>query len=200
MKAKDVAVDRKPFVVVPLGPRNFSSRWVGRPSEVVHVGLRLASADEKLTSALEADARTALFLPNADHSHHLWAQTHYVCWVHYVLGHVMTSAQDSSAPFWQQQDGSLLLCDREPHEPGACPAVSTRLSDAGVARLWDEYEALEVRCSEVWPELRGEELDAFADRLRDGSFLGGLDGDRTRAQARRLLHYLRSLGGAQAGS
>jgi D-alanyl-D-alanine dipeptidase len=65
--------------------------------------------------------------------------------------------------------------------------------------LWDEYSALEIRMSEVWPELPAADVAKLGARLVDGSFFDGLDaaaktGNTQAAQAatqiRRLLSHV----------
>jgi hypothetical protein len=127
-----------------------------------------------------------------------------VCWIHYLLGYVLCSPRDTNAPLFAVQveganiqDGTLMLCDVEPHEPGDPAVVSLRFSDEGIARLWDEYDALCIRQSPVWPEATPEELSRLGARLADGSFFAGLDAAKddpdaahAAAQLRRLAHYM----------
>ena len=163
------------------------------------MGLRVASADEQLRAAAEAVERTKLLLPSCGPDDPAWAATYEVCRVHYLLGMVMTSAADVNAPFWARQDGSLLLCEQDPAAPGDPPVTSLRFSDAGIARLWDEYDALCLADSPVWPEASAAELQKLGVRLADGTFLGELDAAgqagntearHVAAQLRRLCHYV----------
>jgi hypothetical protein len=90
-----------------------------------------------------------------------------------------------------------MLCEKEPHEPGDSAVVSARFTDTGLARLWDEYEALELRLSEVWPEISAEDAKKLGVRLVDGSFFEGLDsaaksGNAVAGQAAQQLRRLLS--------
>jgi hypothetical protein len=199
VKAAAVRLVQKPPRVITLGPRSFSSRWAGRPTGSIEVGLRIASADEQLRAASEATERTKLLLPSLAHGDPCWAATYEVCWVHYLLGMVMTSPADVNAPLWPAQDGSLLLCEQEPHVPGDPPVTSLRFSDSGIARLLDEYDALCIADSAVWPEAAPAEIQKLGARLADGSFFADLDAAakggnhearHVAAQLRRLIHYV----------
>ena len=208
MKAADLpkrSAVQKPSHVVTLGPRSFSSRWGGRPTAPLAMGLRIASAEERLQASTEATARTDRTLPEltarlgeSRTEDPCWAATFQVSWIHYLLGMVLTSPNDVNAPLWAEQDGSLLLCEVEPHEAGDAALTSTRFTDEAIARLWDEYEALSISQSEVWPEATRDELKKLGTRLADGSFFAGLDdaakagdeeAEQVAAQIRRLLAY-----------
>jgi len=189
LKAADLKLAGEPPRVLTLGPKSFSSRWKGRPTEPVRIGLRIASAEELLSAATQATSRTCTLLPRLPVTDPRWKATYDVCRVPYLLGMVMTSPGDVNAPWSHAQDGTVMLADAEPDEPGDAAAVSTWFTDEGVTRLWDEYEALTISRSEVWPELRGEALQRLAERLADGSFFVGLDAGIA-AQVRRLLAYV----------
>lgn len=199
MKAADVKLVQKPPRVFTLGPRSWSTRWTGRPTGPVDMGLRIASADERLRAASEAAERTKLLLPSFSPGEPCWDATYQVCWIHYLLGMVMTSPADVNAPFWAAQDGSLLLCEQEPHELGAPPVTSLRFSDDGLARIWDEYDALCIAHSPIWPEVSAVEAQKLGARLADGTFFadvdsaskaGNAEARHVGAQLRRLLQYV----------
>lgn len=201
-KAADIRLIQKPPHTFELPPRAFSSRWAGRPTTALLVGLRIASAEERLLAATEATERADRLLPGRDHADRRWAATYEVSWIHYLLGHVLTSPNDVNAPLWAVQDGTLLLCEQEPHAPGDSAVVSMRFSDEGIARVWDEYDALCIRESPVWPEATDDEVKRLGARLVDGSFFEGLDAaadnpeaKHVAAQLRRLLHYVVHLRG-----
>lgn len=211
MKASQLKFSEKPPVVVALGPRCFSSRWTNRPKELVHIGLRIASADEQLRAATEATTRADRLLTDPrvskyGHDDERWQAVYEVCRLHYLLGYIMTSAQDVNAPFWAQQFGDILMCEQEVSEAGGLPIVSARFTDAGLERLFDEYDALCIASSPVWPPASDDELKRLGARLVDGSFLEGLtsaakEGNSEAAhvemQIRRFLHrvvHLRSVG------
>jgi hypothetical protein len=185
--------------VLTLGPKSFSSRWADRPAGAIQVGLRIASADEQLVASTEAVARTDRLLPTRTPQDRQWAATYEVCWIHYLLGMVLTSPADVNAPLWAAQDGSLLLCEKEPHEPGDSVLVSMRFSDSGIARLWDEYDALVISENVIWPEAGTEEVRKLGESLASGAFFAGLDkaaaegnadAHHVGRQLRRLLHYV----------
>jgi len=185
--------------VLTLSPKSFSSRWKGAPTEPVRIGLRIASAEERGQAAAEATNRACVLLPRLPVSDPRWKATYEVCWIHYLLGLVLTSPNDVNAPWSDAQDGTVMLADAAPGENGDSAAVSTWFTDEGLARLWDEYEALCISRSEVWPELRGEAVQRLGERLADGSFFADLDAAASAgnaearevgAQLRRLLAYV----------
>lgn len=199
MKADAVNLVSEPPWVFTLGTKSFSARWKDRPTDPIRVGMRIASAEERLLVGVEATARADLLLPGRSPDDPRWKATFDVCWIHYLLGHVLTSPKDANAPLFAEQDGTLMLYVKEPHEPGDTPVVSARFTDDGLARLWDEYSALEIRMSEVWPELPAADVAKLGARLVDGSFFDGLDaaaktGNTQAAQAatqiRRLLSHV----------
>jgi hypothetical protein len=211
MKARDLKLIQKPPVTFALGPKCFSSRWSGRPTEVVHMGLRLASAEEHLRSATDATLRVDRLLSDPrvskyEHDDERWMAVYEVCRIHFLLGRVMTSPADVNAPFWAQQDGSVLIRDNESTDPSDPPIVSMRFTDHGIARILDEYEALVISSSPVWPPSDDEELGKLGVRLAAGSFLsdltiaakeGNAEAGHIEAQIRRLFHriiHLRSHG------
>jgi hypothetical protein len=197
MKADALVLATEPPWKLTLGPKSFSARWKDRPTGPLQIGLRVASAEERLLVGVEATARADLLLPGRHPEDPRWKATYDVCWIHYLLGHVLTSPRDANAPLWATQDGTLMLCEKEPHEPGDSAVVSARFTDTGLARLWDEYEALELRLSEVWPEISAEDAKKLGVRLVDGSFFEGLDsaaksGNAVAGQAAQQLRRLLS--------
>ncbi len=211
MKAANLPSARTPPPCrLTLGPKSFSSRWADRPAAAIEVGLRIASADEQLLASTEAVARTDRILPSRTPKDPQWAATYEVCWIHYLLGMVLCSPADVNAPLWAAQDGSLLLCEKEPHEPGDAALVSLRFSDSGIARLWDEYDALVIAENVVWPEASADEVRKLGESLASGAFFAGLDTAAAAGnsearhigrQLRRLVHYvvhLRSTGRGRA--
>lgn len=199
MKAADLKLASEPPRVLTLGPRAFSSRWKGRPTEPVRIGLRIASAEERLSAGAQATARACTLLPRIPATDVRWKATFEVCWIHYLLGMVMTSPGDVNAPWSDAQDGTVMLADADPSEGGPAAAVSTWFTDEGIARLWDEYEALTIKHSEVWPELPPDAVKRLGERLADGSFFANLDAAAREgngeardvaAQLRRLLSYV----------
>lgn len=201
-KAAQITLREKPYTIT-LPPSAFSTRWNGRPKEPYPVGLRVASAEERILASTEATARTDRLLPDivrrsGDRTQDpSWAATYEVCWIHYLLGYVLCSPRDTNAPLWAAQDGTLMLFDTESPAPGDAAVTSSRFSDEGIARLWDEYDALCIRQSPVWPEATPEELSRLGARLADGSFFAALDAAKddpdaahVAAQLRRLAHYM----------
>lgn len=199
MKAADIQMAGAPPHVLTLGPKSFSSRWKGRPTEPVRIGLRIASAEERVSAGAQATARACVLLPRVPASDPRWKATFEVCWIHYLLGMVLTSPNDVNAPWSDAQDGTVMLADADPADGGDAAAVSTWFTDEGIARLWDEYEALTIKHSEVWPELPPDAAKRLGNRLADGSFFADLDTAATAgngearevaAQLRRLLSYV----------
>jgi len=206
MKAAQVRYKPEPAGVVTLGQKSLSSRWTpdhGRPSGPLQIGLRIASAFEKLEASTSAVSFTDRLLPDRDPSDRRWAATYEVCWIHYLLGVVMCSPNDANLPPWTDRDGAPAEIDGRMmlavEDNGDAAVVSLRFSDAGLARLMDEYEALEIGNSEVWPEISADAAKKLGHHLAEGTFFAGLD-DAARAgnteakhaaaELRRLLGYV----------
>lgn len=206
MKAADLKLATEPPHTLTLGPRSFVETWGGRPTSPIKAGMRLASADERLRIAAEATARADLLLPGRSPNDPRWKALYDVAWIHYLLGTVLTHPANVNAPLWGtgpeaahlgEQDGTMML--RAGTKEGDPTLASTRFTDDGLARLWDEYEALSIRTSEVWPELSTEDVQKLGTRFVDGSFFDGLDAAAksgntdarlAAAQLRRLLSYV----------
>jgi hypothetical protein len=199
MRAAQIRYRPEPAGLVTLGQKSLSSRWTpehGRPAGSLQMGLRIASANEKLVASTSAVSFADRLLPGRDPSDRRWAATYHVCWIHYLLGVVMCSPNDANAPLWAAQDGALLLAVEN---EGDAAVVSLRFSDAGLARLLDEYEALEISHSEVWPEISASDAKKLGQHLADDTFFAGLDeaarggngeAKHVAAQLRRLFGYV----------
>jgi hypothetical protein len=207
MKASDIKLAPEPPHTFTLGPRSFVATWSGRPTGPLKVGMRLASGDEQHRIAAEATARADLLLPKRSHEDPRWMTIYDVARIHYLLGTVLTHPTNVNAPLWGtapdaahvgEQDGTMMMREAGAKE-GDPSLVSTRFTDDGLARLMDEYDALAIRTSEVWPELSAEDVRKLGARLEDGSFFDGLDvaaksgntdARLAAAQLRRLLSYV----------
>lgn len=180
MKAADVELRSVPPHTFELGPGAWATRWEGRPSEPIRVGMRRISVHDRIFANMQAIARADRAfekLPTRRGEHDpLWLKTWELAFVHYQVGLALCHPQDVNRPMWPDQDGDMSVIARSEKDdkPGGIPLVSRRFSDAGMLRCYDELELLERMSGVMRRPARDGELLRFGATLADGSIIAAL--------------------------
>lgn len=188
--ADPARVDFRPARVVTLPVSAFCEAWTKRPRGPFQVGLRRLSADEYLFAKGEAEKLAATLLPDVDRGDSDWLEAYEIIYFHQILACALTDPQDARKPLWEParggaQDagswllrmpkvdslGDLLIKVRNPSEVIA----ATRFTAEGFGRLFDEYTALRVTNSPLWPEAADGPLQDLGAMLADGALLAELE-------------------------
>jgi hypothetical protein len=124
----------------------------------MRVGLRrIAEADQR-AARVEATKRADALHAGSLHDDVIWVEAYNQALMHGCLGFALTQPDDVGQPLWALQFDVL----------------PQRLTDGGVARLFDELELLTVLEGPSRPEATDEALGELAERLQMGTFWSGL--------------------------
>lgn len=196
MKAAEVPTGSTAPHIVELAPSAFTEAWSTRPRATVRAGLRRLSADECLLAHTEAAEKADAFHPGLDHSDQVWLTSYDILRLHIVLGFALVEPTDVTAAWMAGRfTGDLVEMSGE-------KAVSSVFTDAGLSRLYDEFEVLTVLDSPTQPPIDEEELATMVTAIAAGEFFAtinpgqGPDEEATKrigivdGQIRTLLGYV----------
>ena len=204
MKAADIKPSTKPPRVFTLAPRCFSEGWRSRPKDPLRVGMRVASADERLLAHTRAVKKADELLKGVPHEDAEWQKAYDIIRFHVLLSYTLTDPDDVTRPLWATQEGQLMDFQRAPL---GTASISPRLSVEGIDRVYMELEILTVTVTSkaLWQPLPDAAARTMGEALAGGSFFSTISNGEgpddtaeerrkgVEMQIRRLLTYVEHL-------
>jgi hypothetical protein len=169
---------------VELQPSAFFDGWEKRPRVAVIAGLRRLSCDETLRTHTEAAEKADSFHPGLSHDDSVWLKSYDMVRLHLVLSEALVEPHDVTKPWMDGRFTDDLV------EMSGDKAVSSVFSDAGLSRLYDEFEVLTILDSPTQPPADDEQLADMSAAIQEGFFFSTIApgvGPEEEAEQRRAI-------------
>lgn len=161
-----------PDRVIKLHPTAWSEKWPERPEYPMDVGVRRISEQDQMNARIEATRAADRAHPDDRRASQEWLDTYNQAVMHGCIAHALCRHDNRHEPLFKMQTEVL----------------PSRLTTAGVERLFDELELITVIEGPTRPEATAEELYDLGNDLVSGEFWQDMPMARAR-HIRRLLAF-----------